>query len=90
MELPYTMLGIAVLVLLLLKGVNQLLLWMDAKDWILIPNKEAVRNDDARLANFLLQAQQLVEPAKRHVVKEKQAQQVKRTEDEEGDGAPPR
>ncbi len=89
MELPYAMLGMAVLVLLLLKGVNQLLLWMDAKDWILIPNKEAVRNYDARLANFLLQAQQLAEPAKRHVVQERQAQELKRAEDEEGAGPPP-
>lgn len=90
MELPYTMLGIAVLVLLLLKGVNQLLLWMDAKDWILIPNKEAIRNCDARLASLLLHAQQLAEPAKRHVVEQKQEQELRRTDDEEGDGAPPR
>ena len=88
MELAYNMLGIAVLVLLLLKGVNRLLLWMDAKDWILIPNQDAVRNFDARFAHFLVQAQQLAEPAKRHVIQEKQAQEVKRHEDEKGDGSP--
>lgn len=89
MKLPYSLLGVAVLVLLLVKGVNQLLLGMDSKDGILIPNKEAVRNHDARLASFLLQAQQLAEPAKRRVVQEKQARELKRAEDEDGDGPPP-
>lgn len=80
--------GFLAFLLILMKGLNWLLLWMDDKDWILIPNQEAVKNADARLLNALLNVQAIAEPAKRQVLKKQDDDAVKREEDEEG-GSPP-
>jgi hypothetical protein len=56
---------------------NRILLWMDDKDWILIPNRDAIRSNQQRALDPFLESQAIVEPSKRHLVKAKR--QEKRT-----------
>lgn len=74
------------LVMVVTKGVQRLLLWMDEKDWIVIPNSEAVRNADRAQLRALLEAQAVVEPAKKHAIERKVREEDERAEDEEGEG----
>lgn len=77
--------GLFLLILVLTKGLNRLLLWADAKDWILIPNRDAVQNAEARFLEGLMEIQALVEPAKRHVIDKKTDEVTERAEDDKGD-----
>lgn len=63
--------GLAVAVVFLLWAMNRILLWMDDKDWILIPNREAIRSNQQRLLDPFLESQALVEPSKRHLIQAK-------------------
>ncbi len=83
-------LGIVVMALVLIRGFNKLLLWMDDKDWILLPNREAVQNADTRLLRAFLDAQAVVEPDKRKLVRHEAVRDELASEDDEGDGKPPR
>lgn len=78
--------GLLIMVLLATRGLNRLLLWADAKDWILIPNKDAVRNADSRFLEGLMEIQAIVEPDKRYVLEQKEDEQTQRGEDDEGQG----
>lgn len=68
---------------------NRILLWMDAHSWIIIPNKEALRNAEVSAMKPLLEIQAMVEPAKRHVIKAKEADELRRDQAQQGDGPDP-
>ena len=72
-----------------LRGVNRLLVWMDEKDWILIPNREAVKHAERSLARGFLDVQAIIEPSKRHVIQQEEDEEVKEAEDGQGDGDDP-
>ncbi len=75
---------------LLLWQLNRALLWMDEKDWILLPNREAARNGNSNLLNGWLEVQAIVEPAKRNVVKVRAERKDTKLEvEEKGDGPTP-
>lgn len=80
--------GFFVLVLVSTRGIDRLLRWMDDHDWIVVPNRDAARNSD-RFANLFIELQSVAEPAKRQIIKKKDADKVKREEDEQGEGPPP-
>ncbi|MEZ5354233.1 MAG: hypothetical protein R2762_16470 [Bryobacteraceae bacterium] len=59
---------------------------MDTRDWILIPNHDAVRNADHALLRAMLDVQAVVEPDKRNPVERRVEEAGDRAEDEEGQG----
>ena len=71
-----------------LSGLNRLLVWMDQKDWILIPNREALKNADRSLLRGFLDMQAIIEPAKRHVIQQREDREVEKDQDGQGDGNP--
>jgi hypothetical protein len=82
------LLGAVVLVLVLTRGLSWLLLWMDSHDWILIPNREAVRNANRELLKPFVEIQSYAEPSKLHLLKWREQQQTRR-EDATNEGDPP-
>ena len=52
-----TAIGFLVLILVLSRGVDILLIWMDKHDWILIPNQDAIRNSNDRFGRMLTELQ---------------------------------
>lgn len=77
-----------VLFLLISRGMDRLLRWMDDKDWILLPNRDAVNNAESRLLHGLMEIQAYVEPAKRNIIRQKEEQPLKKEEDQAGDDPP--
>ncbi|WP_031499920.1 hypothetical protein [Bryobacter aggregatus] len=69
-------------------GLNRMLLWMDYRDWILIPNEEATRGVDRALARMAIEVQAIYEPAKLYLLETEAARQDQTDADESG-GAPP-
>jgi hypothetical protein len=63
--------GLVVTIVVLIWLLNRILFWMDEKDWVLIPNREAIRTNQQRLLDPFLESQALVEPSKRHLVEAK-------------------
>lgn len=88
MQPVMNMIGAIMLILLLLKGINALLLWMDRMDWILIPNKEAALNFDRRLGAALVQIEAVARPELQHQIKLEERKETERDEDEQGAGGP--
>lgn len=68
---------------------NRILLWMDAHSWIIIPNKEALRSAEVSAMKPLLEIQALVEPAKRHLIKARESEELRRDQAEQGDSPEP-
>lgn len=83
-----TAIGFFVLILVLTRGVDILLIWMDKQDWILIPNQDAIRNSNDRVGRMLTELQAYVEPAKRQINHRKEETELKRQHDDSG-GSPP-
>ncbi len=77
--------AVFVLFLLISRGVERLLRWMDDKDWILIPNREAMNNAESRMMRMFMEIQAYVEPAKRNVIRQKEERSLKKVEDPSGD-----
>lgn len=78
------LLTLVVFIRLLLWCLNNLLLWMDQKDWILIPNAEAIQAADSAIARMALEVQALYEPAKRHMIEAEVKREDKTYNDEQG------
>lgn len=84
-----TAIGFFVLILVLSRGLNMLLIWMDKHDWILIPNQDAIRNSTDRFGRALTELQAYAEPAKRQTNLKKEADELKREQDDSGDSPDP-
>jgi len=76
----------AAILALVLRGLNRLLVWMDEKDWILIPNQEAMKNTERGVLQGFLELQAIIEPAKRHVIQQKEDEEIETEQDDQGDG----
>lgn len=63
--------GLAVAIVVLIWLFNRILLWMDDHDWILIPNRDAIRNTQQKALDPFLESQAIVEPSKKHLVQAK-------------------
>jgi len=83
-----TAIGFLVLILVLSRGVDILLIWMDKHDWILIPNQDAIRNSNERFGRMLTELQAYAEPAKRQINRRKEKDKLKREQDDSGDSPP--
>ena len=83
-----TAIAVAAVAAVALRGLNRLLVWMDQKDWILIPNREALKNADRSVLRGFLDLQAIIEPDKRHVIQQREDQEVEKAEDDQGDGNP--
>lgn len=74
---------------ILVRGLNYLLIWLDRKDCILIPNQDAITNANRRFDHAIIELHTLIEPSPKHILDHAQALMVKVDEDEAGDKAPP-